>query len=256
MPDGLFPGAMLANSQVTLSATPSSGSTFSGWSGALRRDGVVSGHDERRHAGHGDLHRHRAADGRRADTRPHRCAVGRDRLRGRFPGLGQSGWPGHDRVFPVRPRPALQSARSLGPELHPPDTAADLSDPISRSTGSVRWRYPASSPTRSITYASSPPTARVQPSGRTSRSRPPRAVRPAPRRSARRSTSRRSQGGSLGLVNGHLVPLTQLQQIGPGTTIDTRHGTLELIIAGGGGGGAHDAAAKARRPRRTSSAAR
>ena len=48
----------------------------------------------------------------------------------------------------------------------------------------------------------------------------------------------------LVLVHGHLVPLTQLQQIGPGTTIDTRHGTLELITAGAGGGGAHDSAAR------------
>ena len=39
------------------------------------------------------------------------------------------------------------------------------------------------------------------------------------------------------------MPLTQLQQIGPGTTIDTRHGTLELITAAGGGG-AHDSAAR------------
>ena len=48
----------------------------------------------------------------------------------------------------------------------------------------------------------------------------------------------------LVLVHGHLVPLTQLQQIGPGTTIDMRHGTLELITAGAGGAGAHDAAAR------------
>ena len=51
----------------------------------------------------------------------------------------------------------------------------------------------------------------------------------------------------LVLVHGHLVPLTQLEQIGPGVTIDTLHGTLELITAAGGGGGAHDAAAKGKK---------
>ena len=46
-------------------------------------------------------------------------------------------------------------------------------------------------------------------------------------------------------INGHLVPLTELTQIPPGVAIDTLHGTLELVTAtGGGGGGAHDAAAK------------
>ena len=46
-------------------------------------------------------------------------------------------------------------------------------------------------------------------------------------------------------INGHLVPLTELTQIPSGVPIDTLHGTLELITAtGGGGGGAHDAAAK------------
>jgi len=45
-------------------------------------------------------------------------------------------------------------------------------------------------------------------------------------------------------INGHLVPLTQLTQIPAGVAIDTRHGTLKIITATGGGGGAHDAAAK------------
>jgi 6-phosphogluconolactonase (cycloisomerase 2 family) len=46
-------------------------------------------------------------------------------------------------------------------------------------------------------------------------------------------------------INGHLVPLTELTQIPSGVPIDTLHGTLELITAtGDGGGGAHDAAAK------------
>ena len=45
-------------------------------------------------------------------------------------------------------------------------------------------------------------------------------------------------------INGHLVPLTQLTQIPAGVAIDTRHGTLKLTTASGGGGGAHDASAK------------
>ena len=43
------------------------------------------------------------------------------------------------------------------------------------------------------------------------------------------------------------MPLTELTQIGPGVTIDTLHGTLELITAAGGGGGAHDAAARGKK---------
>jgi DNA-binding beta-propeller fold protein YncE len=50
----------------------------------------------------------------------------------------------------------------------------------------------------------------------------------------------------LVLVNGHLVPLTQIEQIGPGVTIDTLHGTIELITAAAGGG-ARDAAAKGKK---------
>jgi len=45
-------------------------------------------------------------------------------------------------------------------------------------------------------------------------------------------------------INGHLVPLTELTQIPSGVAIDTLHGTLKLVTATGGGGGAHDAAAK------------
>jgi len=45
-------------------------------------------------------------------------------------------------------------------------------------------------------------------------------------------------------VNGHLVPLTQLTQIPAGVAIDTRQGTLKLTTATGGGGGAHDASLK------------
>ena len=46
-------------------------------------------------------------------------------------------------------------------------------------------------------------------------------------------------------INGQLVPLTQLTQIPAGVAIDTLHGTLKLTTAtGGGGGGARDAAAK------------
>ena len=48
----------------------------------------------------------------------------------------------------------------------------------------------------------------------------------------------------LVFIHGHLVPLTQLTQIPSGVPIDTLHGTLKLITATGGGGPAHDAAAK------------
>ena len=51
----------------------------------------------------------------------------------------------------------------------------------------------------------------------------------------------------LVFIHGHLVPLTQIQQFGPGVTIDSRHGTFQLITATGGGGPAHDAAAKGKR---------
>jgi Divergent InlB B-repeat domain len=45
------------------------------------------------------------------------------------------------------------------------------------------------------------------------------------------------------LIHGHLVPLTQLEQIGPGVTIDALHGTFQLTISVGGGGPARDATA-------------
>jgi 6-phosphogluconolactonase (cycloisomerase 2 family) len=51
-------------------------------------------------------------------------------------------------------------------------------------------------------------------------------------------------GVVLVLINGHLVPITQLQQLPPGVTIDSLHGTFQLVTATGGGGSAHDAAAK------------
>jgi hypothetical protein len=51
----------------------------------------------------------------------------------------------------------------------------------------------------------------------------------------------------LVLINGHLVPITQLQQLPPGVTIDSLHGTFQLTTATGGGGSAHDAAAKGKR---------
>ena len=47
------------------------------------------------------------------------------------------------------------------------------------------------------------------------------------------------------LINGHLVPLTQVEQIPSGTVIDARQGTFELVIDAGGGP-ARDAAAKGR----------
>ena len=37
------------------------------------------------------------------------------------------------------------------------------------------------------------------------------------------------------LINGHLVPLTQVEQIPSGTVIDARQGTFELVIDAGGG---------------------
>ena len=48
----------------------------------------------------------------------------------------------------------------------------------------------------------------------------------------------------LVLINGHLVPLTQIQQIPSGVAIDSLHGTFQVTTATGGGGSAHDAAAK------------
>ena len=48
------------------------------------------------------------------------------------------------------------------------------------------------------------------------------------------------------LIHGHLVPLTQIEQLPPGVTIDSRHGTFQLTTSTGGGGTAHDAAAKGR----------
>jgi DNA-binding beta-propeller fold protein YncE len=48
----------------------------------------------------------------------------------------------------------------------------------------------------------------------------------------------------LVLIHGHLVPLTQLQQIPFGVVIDSLHGTFEVTTSAGGGGSAHDAAAK------------
>jgi hypothetical protein len=51
----------------------------------------------------------------------------------------------------------------------------------------------------------------------------------------------------LVLIHGHLVPLTQLQQLPAGVTVDSLHGTFQLTTATGGGGSAHDAAAKGKR---------
>ncbi len=45
-------------------------------------------------------------------------------------------------------------------------------------------------------------------------------------------------------INGHLVPLTELTQLPAGVPIDTLHGTVQIITATGGGGGARDTAAK------------
>src|SRR5205823_5647750 len=50
----------------------------------------------------------------------------------------------------------------------------------------------------------------------------------------------------LVLIHGHLVPLTQLQQLPPGVTIDSLHGTFQLTTSTGGGS-AHDAGAKSKR---------
>ena len=46
----------------------------------------------------------------------------------------------------------------------------------------------------------------------------------------------------LVLVHGHLVPLTELEQVGPGVVFDTRHGTLQVTSATGGGGAQTSAA--------------
>jgi hypothetical protein len=48
----------------------------------------------------------------------------------------------------------------------------------------------------------------------------------------------------LVLIHGQLVPLTQLQQIPVGVVIDSLHGTFELSTSSVGSGSAHDAAAK------------
>jgi hypothetical protein len=53
-------------------------------------------------------------------------------------------------------------------------------------------------------------------------------------------------GVVLVLVHGQLVPLTQIQQLGPGVAIDSLHGTFQLITSTGGGS-AHDAAATGKR---------
>ncbi|MBV9606625.1 MAG: hypothetical protein JO027_16035 [Solirubrobacterales bacterium] len=49
------------------------------------------------------------------------------------------------------------------------------------------------------------------------------------------------------LIHGHLVPLTQLRQLPAGVAIDSRHGTFQLITATGTGGTARDAASKGKR---------
>jgi hypothetical protein len=46
----------------------------------------------------------------------------------------------------------------------------------------------------------------------------------------------------LVLVHGHLVPLTELEQVGPGVVFDTRHGTLQVTSATGNGGAQTSAA--------------
>ena len=46
----------LADTVVTLTASPAAGSSFAGWSGAVQRHGHVRRHDERGAVGHGDLH--------------------------------------------------------------------------------------------------------------------------------------------------------------------------------------------------------
>jgi DNA-binding beta-propeller fold protein YncE len=52
-------------------------------------------------------------------------------------------------------------------------------------------------------------------------------------------------------INGHLVPLTELSQIPAGVPIDTRQGTVQVTTATGGGGGARDAAAKSKKGTQT-----
>ncbi len=51
----------------------------------------------------------------------------------------------------------------------------------------------------------------------------------------------------LVLIHGHLVPLTQLQQLPVGVIIDSLHGTFQLTTVAGGSGSARDAAAKGKR---------
>jgi DNA-binding beta-propeller fold protein YncE len=46
----------------------------------------------------------------------------------------------------------------------------------------------------------------------------------------------------LVLVHGHLVPLTELQQVGPNVVLDTQHGTLQLTSTTAGGGAQTSAA--------------
>ena len=46
------------------------------------------------------------------------------------------------------------------------------------------------------------------------------------------------------LIHGHLVPLTQLTQIGPGVTIDSLHGTFQLVISVSGAPSAGATAAR------------
>jgi 6-phosphogluconolactonase (cycloisomerase 2 family) len=53
----------------------------------------------------------------------------------------------------------------------------------------------------------------------------------------------------LVLLHGHLVPLTQLEQLPAGVAIDSLHRTFQLTSDAGGGGSAHDAAAKGKRGR-------
>lgn len=51
----------------------------------------------------------------------------------------------------------------------------------------------------------------------------------------------------LVLLHGHLVPITQLEQLPAGVAIDSLHGTFQLTSDTGSGGSAHDAAAKGQR---------
>jgi DNA-binding beta-propeller fold protein YncE len=48
----------------------------------------------------------------------------------------------------------------------------------------------------------------------------------------------------LVLIHGHLVPLTQLEQLPLGVVIDSLHGTFKVVTSAGSGGTASDAAAK------------